>query len=71
MDAMAGRDSATPHPEDGFVQIDGETHVLNYDTNILNLDENREVSPGADIYDDNDLPTTTGSVEEDESIEVA
>lgn len=55
-----------PAIEDGFVHINGETHVLNYDTNILNLDENREVTPVVEI-DLEDAPnsTSTDSVEED------
>jgi hypothetical protein len=57
--------------EDGFVHINGETHVLNYDTNILNLEENREVSPVADVEPLNDIMTGTGSGdEEEEDIEV-
>ena len=61
----------TPILHDGYVHIDGETHVLNYDTNILNLDDNREVTPGADLEDDYDIPSKSDSPEEDVDIEVA
>ncbi|XP_060555244.1 leucine-rich repeat and guanylate kinase domain-containing protein-like isoform X1 [Ruditapes philippinarum] len=58
--------------EDGFVHINGETHVLNYDTNILNLEENRVVSPVADVEPLNDILTGTGSGdEEEEDIELS
>lgn len=57
--------------EDGFVLINGETHVLNYDTNILNLEENREMSPGAEIDGDNDVVTGTESADEEEDLEVS
>ena len=61
----------SPLIDDGFVQVDGETHVLNYGTDILNLDDNREVSPGIDTDGDLEIPTTnTDSLEEDADIEV-
>ena len=56
--------------EDGFVHINGETHVLNYDTNILNLEENRDVTPVADIEPSNEILTGTDSGDEEEDIEV-
>ena len=71
--SLGGRETITPmlDLEDGFVHVDGEIHVLNPDTNILNLDENREVSPGADMDVNLEIPTTnTDSNEEDADIEV-
>lgn len=56
--------------EDGFVHINGETHVLNYDTNILNLDGEREVTPGVEIDLDNEGPTSSGT-DSAEDIEVS
>lgn len=56
--------------DEGFVLIEGETHVLNYDTNILNLDDDREVTPGAELDMDDDMPTGTDSVDEEGDIEV-
>ena len=72
--SLGGREALSPFVDDGFVQVDNETHVLNYDTNILNLDDNREVSPGADMDCDSEIPrTSTESVdhEEDADIEVS
>ena len=68
--SLGGRDTVSPLLDDGFIHVDGETHVLNYDTNILNLDDNREVTPGADMDGDLEIPTTTDSLEEDADIEV-
>lgn len=63
-------DEDVPAVDEGFVLIEGETHVLNYDTNILNLDDDREVTPGAELYMDDDMPAGTDSVEEEGDIEV-
>ncbi|KAL3852031.1 hypothetical protein ACJMK2_015742 [Sinanodonta woodiana] len=41
----------TPIIDDGFVHVDGESHVLNYDTDILKLDGEREVTNLTE-YDD-------------------
>ena len=69
--SLGGRDTVSPLLDDGFIHVDGETHVLNYDTNILNLDDNREITPGADMDGDLEIPTTnTDSLEEDADIEV-
>ena len=69
--SFGGRDTISPIIDDGFVQVDGETHIINYDTDILNLDDNREVSPGVDTDGDLEIPTTnTDSLEEDADIEV-
>ncbi|KAL4227150.1 hypothetical protein ACF0H5_015123 [Mactra antiquata] len=70
-DGGSAKNMDTQQMDDGFVQINGETHVLNYDTNILNLEENREATPGADIEADADIPTTTDSVEEEGDIELS
>ncbi|KAH3819252.1 hypothetical protein DPMN_120986 [Dreissena polymorpha] len=55
--------------DDGLVRLSGETHVLNYDTNILNLEENRDVSPGVDVDAENDVPVTTGTDSDSETEE--
>ena len=69
--SLGGRETISPIIDNGFVQVDGETHIINYDTDILNLDDNREVSPGVDTEGDIEIPTTnTDSLEEDADIEV-
>ena len=57
-----------PDIEDGFVHINGETHVLNYDTNILNLDTEREATSYVEIELE-DAPTSAGT-DSGEDIEV-
>jgi len=56
----------SPTLGDEYMIVNGEPHVLNYETDILNLDENRDVSPGVDIEADNEVPTTTGTDSDEE-----
>ncbi|WAR26726.1 LRGUK-like protein, partial [Mya arenaria] len=65
-----GQYSESPALEDGYVVVNGETHVLNYDTNILNLEDNRDATPGQEIEADNDIPTTTATDSDEEGDDV-
>ena len=62
----------SPVVEGGFVHVDGETHILNYDTNVLSLDQDRQPTEVATAPDE-DQPQSSyyDSDEEEEGIEVS
>ena len=65
--------SFSPVVDNGFVHAGGETHILNYDTNILSLDDTKEPTGINDDDFDGDFqdPSSySGTGEEEEDIEV-
>lgn len=61
----------SPIVEGGFVHVDGETHILNYDTNVLSLDQDRQTTEVALTAADEDQPQSSYyDSEEEEDIEV-
>jgi hypothetical protein len=59
--------------EGGFVHVDGETHILNYDTNVLSLDQNRqdtEITTAVGGDDEEPPQSSYYDSEEEEDVEV-
>lgn len=62
----------SPVVEGGFVHVDGETHILNYDTNVLSLDQNRQATEITTAGDDQDQPQSSYyDSEEEEDVELS
>lgn len=63
----------SPVVEGGFVHVDGETHILNYDTNVLSLDQNRqdtEITTAVGGDDEEPPQSSYYDSEEEEDVEV-
>lgn len=60
----------SPVVEGGFVHVDGETHILNYDTNVLSLDQDRQPTEVATAPDEDQQQSSYYDSEEEEGVEV-
>ncbi|XP_052090305.1 leucine-rich repeat and guanylate kinase domain-containing protein-like [Mytilus californianus] len=61
----------SPIVEGGFVHVDGETHILNYDTNVLSLDQDRQATEVATAADEDQPQSSYYDSEEEEDVELS